>query len=158
MIKNYLHILQESLEEKCIILDQIEEKSKEQAEIIKQDIFSMEKINQNMDEKSSLISQMTQIDNGFDTLYNNIRVEIMKDKYLYKDDILIVQKLISSIMEKSASIEVLEVRNKTAIEEKLKMERQNLQLKKNVSNTAYSYYKAANKLDFSKPHFLDEKK
>ena len=158
MIKNYLHILQESLEKKCMILDQIEEKSKEQSEMIKQDIFSMENIDQNMDEKAMLISQMTQLDNGFDTLYNKIRSEIVKDKNLYKDDILKIQKLISAIMEKSSSIEALEARNKISIEEKFKQERQNLKSKKNVSNIAYNYYKTANKLDFLTPQFLDQKK
>ena len=158
MINNYLHILQESLEKKCMILDQIEEKSKEQSEMIKQDIFSMENIDQNMDEKAMLISQMTQLDNGFDTLYNKIRSEIVKDKNPYKDDILKIQKLISAIMEKSSSIEALEARNKISIEEKFKQERQNLKSKKNVSNIAYNYYKTANKLDFLTPQFLDQKK
>ena len=118
----------------------------------------MENIDQNMDEKAMLISQMTQLDNGFDTLYNKIRSEIVKDKNLYKDDILKVQKLISAIMEKSSSIEALEARNKIAIEEKFKQERQNLKSKKNVSNIAYNYYKTANKLDFLTPQFLDQKK
>lgn len=158
MIDNYLQILRESLSRKQSILNEIEKKSQEQSEIIKKEPFSMQEIDKNMDEKADLIKQMEQLDKGFDTLYENIRRELLGDKEQYKTEIQAIQKLIAEVMEKSASIEALEARNKTAIEEKFRIERRDLKNRKNASDAAYHYYKSANRLNFVNPQFMDSKK
>ena len=157
MINNYLQILQESLTKKYQILLQIEEKSKEQSEIVKTEPFSMQDIDTNMDEKATLIKQLGQLDKGFDTLYENIRKELLTDKDQYKDEIRTIQKLIADIMEKSAAIETQEARNKASIEEKFRIERKDIQNRKSASDAAYHYYKSANKLNFVNPQFMDKK-
>ena len=157
MINNYLQILQESLCKKNEILSLIEKKSKEQSEMIKSDKFTLEDIDKNMDEKTDLISQMTQLDKGFDALYANVRKELLKDKEQYKKEIVHIQSLISRIMEKSTSIETIEMRNKVSMEERFKVERRDLKQKKNISGIAYSYYQTANKINFVTPQFMDKK-
>ena len=158
MINNYLQILQESLCKKNEILFLIEQKSREQLEMIKSDKFTLEDIDKNMDEKADLINRMTQLDKGFDALYTNVRKELLKDKEQYKKEIVLIQSLISRIMEKSTSIETIEMRNKASMEERLKIERRDLKQKKNISSIAYNYYQTTNKINFVTPQFMDKKK
>ena len=155
---NYVQILKESLVEKRAILTQLEQKSKEQSSMIASDDFTLEEIDKNMDEKEKLIEKLERLDLGFDNLYEKIKTELVGNKDKYKEQIGTLQKLISQIMEQSASIEAIEARNKKAMEERFNKERKQLQVRKNASDAAYHYYKSANKLSYVNPQFLDQKK
>ena len=153
-----LQILQESLKQKYDILCEIEVKSKEQAELILNPDVSLASIDQNMDEKDKLIQKLNRLDSGFEALYENIRKELLLHKDLYKDQIAAVQKMITQVMDKSASIEAIEARNKAAMESIFRNRKKDLQHKKTASTVARQYYKAANKLNYVNPQFLDKKK
>lgn len=153
-----LQILQDSLEQKLIVLTAIEQKSKEQSVIVANPDVALEAIDKNMEDKSKLIDKLTRLDGGFETLYENIRKNLQDKKDAYKPQIAKIQDLISKVMEKSASIEVIEARNKTAIEGIFRNRKKELQHRKNVSTVARQYYKSANKLNVIPPQFLDKKK
>lgn len=156
MLANYLLILKESLEKKLSILQDIEFKSKEQAQMIK-DELPFEDIDKNMDDKESLIDELERLDEGFDSLYSKIKAELADNKDQFKEEIKIIQGLISKVMETSASIEVIESRNKTAMTNRFANEKKDLSDKRAISSTAYDYYKTANKLQAVGPQFLDSK-
>lgn len=153
-----LQILKDSLSQKVVILQAIEVKSKEQAELIANPDVALEDIDRNMDEKSALIDKLTKLDVGFEALYDNIRKELIEHKDLFKDEIVGIQELIAKVMEKSASIEALEARNKTAIEGIFANRKKDLQHRKTASSVARHYYEATNKLNVINPQFLDKKK
>jgi len=153
-----LQILKDSLSQKLVILQAIEDKSKEQAELITNPDVSLEAIDQNMDEKSVLIDKLTKLDAGFEALYENIRKELADHKDLFKQEIAGIQELIAKVMEKSASIEALEARNKTAIEGIFANRKKELQHRKTASSVARHYYEATNRLNVINPQFLDKKK
>lgn len=153
-----LQILQDSLEQKLLVLTAIEQKSKEQSVLVANPNVALDDIDKNMEEKSKLIDQLSRLDGGFETLYNNIREELLDKKDAYKPQIAKIQELISKVMEKSASIEVIEARNKTAIEAIFRNRRKELQHKRNVSTVARQYYQSANRLTVIPPQFLDKKK
>ncbi|MDD6203315.1 MAG: flagellar protein FliT [Lachnospiraceae bacterium] len=157
-MENYLQIMQQSLCEKKEILTAIEEKSRQQAQLIAKEDFSLEEIDKNMDEKSELIDKLTLLDNGFDSLYEKVRQELNDNKELYREQIKAMQELISGIMEKSASIEALEARNKAAIEEYFRNRKKELKSNRRVSDVAYQYYKSAKNLEYVDSQFLDQKK
>lgn len=152
-----LQMLQESLVQKNDILTKIEAKSKAQAELIAKPDVTLEELDRNMDEKAALIARITKLDSGFESLYDNIRKDLLGHKDEYKEQIAQIQKLIEKVMEKSASIEALEARNKTAIETMLRQQKKDLQHQKNASSVARHYYKATNKLNYVNPQFLDQK-
>ena len=79
-----LQILKESLSQKLLILQAIEAKSKEQAELISKPDVALEDIDHNMDEKSDLINKLTKLDTGFEALYDNIRKELVEHKDQFK--------------------------------------------------------------------------
>lgn len=158
MIENYLQMLKESMQSKLSILEQIELKSKEQENMLKKEECNLMTIDQNMDEKAELIKQLELLDKGFETLYEKIKQELLINKERYTHQIRDIQELISSVMEKSATIEAVEARNKITMEKKFKNERKDIRVKKTAVNAAYNYYQVANKLNITTPQFLDKKK
>ena len=153
-----LQILQDSLEQKVVLLTAIEEKSKEQEMLIKKDNFTFKEIDENMDEKSKLIEKLTLLDSCFEALYAKIREELLENKDQYRVQIEEIQNLIVEVTARGASIEAIEARNKAAIEAYFKKEKRIIQNKKNVSSVAQNYYKTAKNLNNIPPQFLDQKK
>jgi len=153
-----LQILKESLSQKLLILQAIEAKSKEQAELIINPDVALEDIDRNMDEKSVLIDRLTKLDAGFEALYDNIRKELVDHKDQFKEEIAAIQDLITKVMGKSASIEAIEARNKIAIEGIFANRKKDLQHRKTASSVARHYYETTNKLSVINPQFLDKKK
>lgn len=153
-----LQILQESLSQKLTILTEIEAKSKAQGEMVTNPDTTLEELDANMDEKAALIEQINKLDSGFEALYDNIRKELLNHKDEYKAEIAAIQELIAEVMGKSASIEALEARNKTAIEDLFRRRRKELQHRKTASDVARRYYTATNKIDYINPQFMDKKK
>ena len=153
-----LQILQDSLEKKIDLLGTIEEKSKEQEMIIKKENFTFQEMDENMEEKSKLIEQLSLLDNGFETLYEKIRKELLENKDQYRIQIEEIQNLIVEVTARGASIEAIEARNKAAIEAYFSREKKELQKRKNVSSVARSYYQTAKQMNNVVPQFLDTKK
>ena len=153
-----LQILKDSLVQKSSLLSEIKAKSEEQAVLVLNPDVLLSDIDKNMEEKEKLIEKLSKLDVGFEALYESIRKELLKDKDSYKSDIAKIQQLISEIMEKSASIEAIEKRNKAAIESVFSIRKKELSHKKNASTVAHQYYKATNRLNIVNPQFLDKKK
>ena len=153
-----LQILQDSLEKKKDLLEAIEKKSKEQEAIIKKENFTFQEMDENMEEKSKLIEQLSLLDNGFETLYEKIRKELLDNKDQYRVQIEEIQNLIVEVTARGASIEAIEARNKAAIEAYFSREKKELQKRKNVSSVARSYYQTAKQMNTIAPQFLDTKK
>jgi septal ring factor EnvC (AmiA/AmiB activator) len=157
MMKTYLQILEDSLEKKLALLQQIEDKSEEQAQMLKATHFDMEALDKNMDEKAALIEQITALDAGFEDTYDRIRAELLPKKDQYKDEIASLQKLITKVTDKSASIQAIESRNKAETEIRFSQEKRELRTKRNVMSVANDYYKNMNKVKYVSPQFLDKK-
>ena len=87
MIENYLGILEESLEKKVLVLDEIEDYTAEQESLLKQEKVSMEELDANMGQKDELIQKLTALDDGFETLYERVKEQLSTNKDAYKDQI-----------------------------------------------------------------------
>ena len=158
MMNNYLQILEDSLKKKLAILEQIEEKSQEQALMLRDSDVSLQQIDENMDAKTRLIEELEPLDNGFEGLYETIREELLPQTEQYSEEIQSLQKLIAQVTEKSASIQALEARNKAEIELVFSREKKKLQSNRNALSVASNYYQNMNKVKNVEPQFLDRKK
>jgi len=139
MIDNHLTILEESLEKKEKILDQIREIGLQQADIFRAETPDLEAYDHCVDEKDDLIQELTKLDEGFETLYEQIRTELQQDKERYADQIRRIQEHIRSVTEKSASIQAQEARNKEAVDQYFKTRRAELAGKRHSTRVAHSY-------------------
>lgn len=158
MIQNYLQIMKDSLVQKLTLLQQIEEKSKEQADLLKNDTVDMSQIDENMDAKEQLIEKIAPLDDGFDQTYERVKKELLANKAVYRGEILELQNLISKITDISTSIQALEARNKAEIEQYFQREKKNLQVKHTSMRAARDYYENMNKVQVVPPQFMDSRK
>ena len=108
MIENYLGILEESLEKKVLVLDEIEDYTAKQERLLKQEKVSMEELDANMEQKDGLIQKLTALDDGFETLYERVKEQLSTNKDAYKNQIKRIQELITKVTEKSVSIQAKE--------------------------------------------------
>lgn len=158
MIKSYLQILQDSLIKKLELLTKIEEKSLEQSNMLKNKEVNLEMIDFNMDEKAKLIEEVLALDEGFESVYDKIRIHLVTNKEQYKAEIKALQGMIEKVTEKGASIQVIESRNKAQMDVYFANQKKGLQSKKNAMAVARDYYQSMNKVKYVSPQFLDQKK
>ena len=155
---SYLQILQDSLQKKYELLCKIEAKSLEQSEMLKSRSVDLAQVDLNMDEKAELIEQVLSLDNGFESIYEKIRTQLLPNKEQYKEQIVALQKLIEKVTEKSASIQSTEARNKAQMDMFFSNQKREIQGKRNAMSVARDYYQNMNKVKHVSPQFLDRKK
>ena len=158
MMKSYLQILQDSLDKKLELLIRIEEKSLEQAAMLKNSEVDLAVVDANMDEKAELIEEVLSIDNGFESIYEKIREQLIANKENFKDEIKNLKAQIERVTEKSASIQAIEARNKAQMEVVFNSQKKSLQGKRNAMSVARDYYQNMNNVKHVTPQFLDRKK
>lgn len=158
MMKSYLQILQDSLDKKLQMLVKIEEKSLEQSVMLKNQEVDLVAVDKNMDEKAELIEAVLSLDNGFESIYEKIREQLISNKEQYKDEIKTIKALIEKVTEKSASIQAIEARNKAQMEVVFNSQKKSLQGKRNAMSVARDYYQNMNNVKHVSPQFLDRKK
>ena len=158
MITSYLNILQDSLVKKLELLEQIEKKSLDQAEMIKDTNVNLDLVDANMDEKASLIDEIFKLDNGFESIYEKVREELLTNKEQFRTQIHNLQALISKITEKSASIQAIEGRNKAQMDIVFATQKKEVQSRRNAMSVARDYYQNMNRAKHAAPQFLDQKK
>lgn len=158
MMKSYLQILQDSLDKKLELLIGIEEKSLEQAAMLKNPEVDLVAVDTNMDEKTELIEEVLALDNGFESIYEKIREQLIANKENYKEEIKTLKVLIEKVTEKSASIQAVEARNKAQMEVVFNTQKKSLQGKRNAMSVARDYYQNMNNVKHISPQFLDRKK
>ena len=158
MITSYLNILQDSLIKKIELLEQIEKKSLEQSEMIKGTNVDLELVDVNMDEKAKLIEEIVKLDNGFESIYEKVREQLLVNKEQYKVQIHNLQGLISKVTEKSTTIQAIEARNKAQMDIVFATQKKEVQNRRNAMSVARDYYQNMNKVKHVSPQFMDHKK
>lgn len=157
-MRSYLQILQDSLVRKLELLTKIEEKSLEQSNMLKNKDVDLSLVDFNMDEKAKLIEEILALDEGFESIYEKIRTQLIPNKEQYKTEIKALQGMIEKVTEKNASIQAIEARNKAEMEVVFSSQKKNLQSKRNAMSVARDYYQSMNKVKHVSPQFLDQKK
>lgn len=155
---NELQLLIEALEKKKNVLENILSKSKEQGEVATAQNFDVEQFDRLVDDKSELLDQMEQIDQGFDAVYHRIKDELVNNQAAYKQEIGRLQQLIKETIDLGAQIHATENRTKDSMSNALLNSRQELVKRRTTSKSVMDYYKANSQTTFLDPYFIDQKK
>lgn len=158
MLGNYLNILEESLKKKVDVLDKIKEVNQVQAELLKREELDTESFDRCVDEKDLYIEELSKLDEGFDSLYEKIRQELLQDKDKYAEKIRHLQQLIGEITDRSVSIQAQESRNKSQVEKYFADQRKDLGKVRKSSKAAYGYYKSMSGSVAPDARYMDTKK
>ncbi|MGN0432515.1 MAG: flagellar protein FliT [Lachnospiraceae bacterium] len=158
MLNNYLTILEESLQKKITILDHIESVNILQTELLKHEKLDLEQFDKCVDEKDGCIQELEKLDEGFSTLYENIKQELLQNRTQYAEQIKRLQQMIGVITDKSTSIQAQESRNRDMITAYFQKERQSLGQGRKASKAAYGYYTNLSKAGQEDNRIMDLKK
>lgn len=157
-MENYLSVLEDSLKKKLQILDELTTYTMEQQELLKAEELDYDAFDLLVEKKDPLVQMIMELDEGFETVYNRIKEQLLGHKEQYAVQIRTLQALISELTDKSVKLQAMEQRNKTAVEQQFRKSREKIRLGRQNKQAALNYYKNMNNSNYVPPQFLDDKK
>ena len=154
MMENYLQVLEESLNKKVDVLKKIGQMNEEQERLFKEDVFSEKAFDEIIDRKGMLIDDLNKLDEGFENLYEHIRLQLLDGKEKYATQIAALQKLITKVTEMGASVQAQEARNKELADNYFLNRKKELKQGRQNSKAALNYYRNMNRSQVVQPQFI----
>ena len=154
---NYLSILEESLQKKLQLLDEIQAYNDKQQQIFSAEQVQIELFDEAIEEKGRLVEQVVKLDEGFEKLYENVAEELKNNRARYAEQIKRMQQLVQQVTDKSVSVQAQEARNKALIEAYFAKEKKQIGQGRRSSTAAYNYYNNARKAASAEPQFMDRR-
>ncbi|MDE6686647.1 MAG: hypothetical protein K2K17_04970 [Lachnospiraceae bacterium] len=157
MLKQYLTMLDQSLDQKKQMLDQMIEMTATQKASLDKDPVDWTGFDDLVEKKAEMIERLDRMDDGFESVYERIREELLRNQEQHKDFVASIQKKIQAVSDASAALMAAERRNKELVETKMSEERKKLQQNKTTSKVASNYYRNMNKVNLIDPQLMDKK-
>lgn len=154
----YVNIMQESLARKKKYLLDILALTQKQEQLAKAKKFDENAFGDTIDDKEILINNVEEIDKGFTSVYDRVREEVLKDKELYKSELLNMQQLIKDCVDIGMKIEVLEERNRAALEQAFSVGFKGIRHAKQSKQVANRYYQSMSNGAVNDSMLYDRKK
>ena len=151
-------VLVESLEKKSRILDEIIKENEAQERLFKQEELDLEALDSSSDRMGELAEKLELLDEGFESVYDRIREELIENKQAYRVEIKRMQELIAVITEKIVSINAARMRNNIQAEQRFKKSRQQIGSASSQMKASKNYYNHMNSLNYVAPQFYDSNK
>ena len=151
-------VLVESLEKKSRILDEIIKENEAQERLFKQEELDLEALDSSSDRMGELAEKLELLDEGFESVYDRIREELIENKQASRVEIKRMQELIAVITEKIVSINAARMRNNIQAEQRFKKSRQQIGSASSQMKASKNYYNHMNSLNYVAPQFYDSKK
>lgn len=160
-VQSYLQMMIESLRKKEAVLVKIIEKNKAQSDCIHDKEYAeidWDTFNVLIAEKESLIERIDELDSGFESLYKRVRNELAEDPSSYKEDVSIMQELITKLTDQSVEIRTMEERNRVRIEKVLMGAKKEIRKSRKSMQAVSNYYKSMSAPDAGNSGLVDKKK
>lgn len=154
----YINVLADSLQKKQTALQEILKITKQQEELLKIGDFAEEDFLKLVNQKQRYISKMQELDNGFEAIYNRVKVELEAGKEQYRSQITRIQRLIVQVTELGVDIEALEKRNKAQMDKVIEQRQEIIRGKRTNNNGVSNYYRNMLSQQYNQSYFLDQKK
>ena len=151
-------VLLQSLEKKNRLLDQMILQNGIQEEILKQEEFDMDAFDAAIDQQSAYVEQLDKLDQGFESVYDRVREDLIENKESYRNEISRMKEQIQQITDKIVTLNAGKMRNKMLAENQFKKKRQEIGAGASQNRVARNYYNSMNNLNYVSPQFYDNKK
>ena len=158
MTNSYVDIMIQSLNKKIQVLEEIEKLNLIQKELLEDEKSDADDFDQTVERKAALIEQMSQLDSGFDKLFERVRDEITAKRSAYSDKIKVMQDCIRRITDLSMELQKQEARNKDLMIQKFAFIREKAKVVRTNKKAVNQYYKNMMNLHYVDPQFMDNKK
>ena len=150
-------ILLQSLIKKNELLDRMIRQNVVQEEILKQEEFDMDAFDAAIDKQSDYVEQLDRLDQGFESVYDRFREELIENKDRYRSEITRMKEQIQQITDKIVTLNAGNMRNKMLAENQFRKKRQEIGSGASKNKVAKNYYNNMNKLNYVSPQFYDNK-
>ncbi|ROR31546.1 FlgN protein [Mobilisporobacter senegalensis] len=154
----YINILINTLAKKSAVLDDLIDITLLQESYLKEAPQNMDSFEETLDNKSELINNLDQLDDGFEAVYERVKEELKSKKDLFQNEVLKLQELIRQVTNKGVKLQALEQQNKLKMEAYFLTKKQEIKNFKKSSQTASNYYKSMIDRPQGDSYFLDKKK
>lgn len=158
MEQEYLNILITSLRKKEMILRELLSKTEQQKVLLTDETFSEVRFMELTEEKTVLLDNLKQQDDGFEALYKRVAPILRERKEHYKEEVKTMQQLIREITDLSVQLQSLETRNRAGFELFLRNKRTEIRQVKRSRSVAANYYNSMSKMNLTDAQFMDKKK
>lgn len=138
----YVNIMRESLERKRKYLAETLDLTNEQSVIAAAEKFDDERFSEIVEKKDVLIDNINEIDKGFSSVYDRVKIEIQQDPAVYRETLLAIQDLIRACVDLGMQIEAVEERNRATMEQVFSVKFQGVRQVKQSKTVANKYYKS----------------
>lgn len=158
MQSTYVDIMIQSLDKKIRVLEEIKKINTTQKELLEDEKGDADEFDKTVEQKATLIEQITQLDSGFDKLFERVKEELNTNKEAYADKIKMMQTLIRRITDLSMELQAQEARNKDLMTRKFVSIRERAKVVRTNTKAASQYYQNMMQLNVVEPQFMDNKK
>ena len=158
MHNTYVDIMIQSLEKKIKVLEEIKKINITQKALLENESSDAEEFDKMVESKAALIEQMTQLDSGFDKLFDRVKEELNANKEEYEEKIKMMQSLIRLITDLSMELQAQEARNKDLMTRKFVAIKERAKVVRTNTKAASQYYQNMMQLNVVEPQFMDNKK
>ena len=156
--REYLELLIQSLKKKFLLLNQFIVLIQQQKEMLMDENLDPDTLDVNVREKDELISQVTQLDDGFDEVYAHIADLMKKNHSDYEEELDRMRELIRQIMAKDASIRTDEQRNYELAQKKFARVKKQIREVKTSQKMVNRYYQNMMQQRQADIQYMDNKK
>lgn len=153
----YVKILRESLEKKVELLNLIINENEEQSRVLSDPNASPDEFQATIDNKDKWISDISTLDNGFNTIFEKVKPLLENQKAKYRDEIARMKDLVRQITDLTTQVEKQEKENYHLAQQKFAGVRKRAQKIRKSQNAVSSYYKSMNGTGYDS-QFLDSTK
>ena len=158
MTSSYLAMMADSLDKKIAILERLREENKKQKEVLSSgNIADLDAFDATVETKGALIEELDQLNDGFDSLFEQVKEELDSNRDKYRDEIAAMQEKIRTITALSGSIQAEEARNKKLAEQYFAGARKDIAQGQKSARAALDYYHNMARSTFTPPQYLDSR-
>ncbi len=158
MSQSGAQILLQSLEKKTKLLDDMIRQNGVQEELLKEEDLDMDAFDEAINQQGFYIEELDKLDQGFETVYDRVREELLRDKARYRMEIIRMKELIQQITDKIVTLNAGNMRNKMLAENQFSRKRAAIGAGASRNKAARNYYNNMNRLNYVSPQFYDNKK
>jgi uncharacterized protein YecA (UPF0149 family) len=155
--ETYVLMMAHSLKRKLEVLDELLRLTKQQAELLSSDKFLDEQFETIVSLKDGQIEILTQLDNGFEQLYERVKEELENHREIYASEIADMQDKIVAVTNASVKLQAMEKRNQLKAREAFSQKRRYIKNARISNETAANYYNTMTK-QHNVPSFFYDKK
>ena len=155
--KTYIRLLIDTLGKKHDILNRLMQITVRQQDIINSESFDEDEFMNTISLKEELINGLSELDKGFELVYDRVRDELKDNGTMYKDEITSLKDLVTKVTDLSIRLQAMERSNKSSLEALLSRKRRDIGKARLSNETVANYYKSMSGKPDSQSYFYDKK-